>query len=118
MKARINITKLAITGMAIVGLGVAGLSTRSLATPTPFEGGADTFKAKCAMCHGADGTGNTPAGKNFKVRDLGSTDVQAQSDSDLLAIISNGKNKMPGYQKTLGADACNDLVKFVRTLKH
>jgi mono/diheme cytochrome c family protein len=29
--------------------------------------GADTFKAKCAMCHGADGLAATPTAKNFKV---------------------------------------------------
>jgi hypothetical protein len=29
--------------------------------------GADTFKAKCAMCHGADGLATTPTAKNFKV---------------------------------------------------
>src|SRR5664280_1521306 len=28
--------------------------------------GADTYKAKCAMCHGADGLGATPAGKAMK----------------------------------------------------
>ncbi|MBZ5511008.1 MAG: hypothetical protein LAN70_07530 [Acidobacteriia bacterium] len=27
---------------------------------------AATFKAKCAMCHGADASGNTAMGKKFK----------------------------------------------------
>ena len=86
-------------------------STWSLA-----DGGAD-FKAKCAMCHGADGKGDTGMGKTMKVRDLGSADVQGQSDADLNGIITNGKNKMPKYDGKLTKDQISDLVKFIRTLK-
>jgi len=115
----IKTSKLIITGIAVIGLGVAVLSSGwSRASAAPVAGGADTYKTKCAACHGADGSGNTPAGKNFHLRDLGSADVQGQSDAQLLSIISNGKNKMPGFQKTLGADTCSELVKFVRSLKH
>jgi hypothetical protein len=42
--------------------------------------GAGDFKAKCAMCHGADGSGTTATGKALKLRDLGSSDVQSQAD--------------------------------------
>jgi cytochrome c6 len=86
-------------------------STWSLA-----DGGAD-FKAKCAMCHGADGKGDTGMGKTMKVRDLGSADVQGQSDADLNGIITNGKNKMPKYDGKLTKDQISDLVKYIRTLK-
>ena len=27
------------------------------------QSGADIYKSKCQMCHAADGSGNTPAGK-------------------------------------------------------
>jgi len=87
-------------------------STWSLA-----DGGAD-FKAKCAMCHGADGKGDTSMGKTMKVRDLGSADVQSQSDADLNGIITNGKAKMPKYDGKLTADQISGLVKYIRTLKH
>jgi cytochrome c6 len=82
------------------------------------DGGADTFKAKCAMCHGADGKGDTSMGKSMKLRDLGSADVQAQSDADLTGIITNGKGKMPKYDGKLTADQIKDVVKYIRTLKH
>ena len=82
------------------------------------DGGADTFKAKCAMCHGADGKGDTGMGKSLKLRDLGSADVQGQSDADLTGIITNGKGKMPKYDGKLNADQINDIVKYIRTLKH
>jgi cytochrome c6 len=89
------------------------LSTSSLA-----QGGGDTFKAKCAMCHGADGKGQTAMGKTLNLRDLGSADVQGQSDADLTNIITNGKGKMPKYDGKLTKDQIGDVVKFIRTLKH
>lgn len=82
------------------------------------DGGADTFKAKCAMCHGADGKGDTGMGKTLKVRDLGSADVQGQSDADLNGIITNGKGKMPKYDGKLTKDQVVDVVKYIRTMKH
>jgi mono/diheme cytochrome c family protein len=87
-------------------------STWSLA-----DGAAD-FKAKCAMCHGPDGKGETAMGKKFGLKDLGSAEVQAKSDADLHTIIAKGKDKMPGYEaKGMSAAQIDDLVKFIRTLK-
>jgi mono/diheme cytochrome c family protein len=83
-----------------------------------FADGAADYKAKCAMCHGADGKGDTGMGKAMKLRDLGSADVQAQSDADLNGIIANGKNKMPKFDGKLTKDQISDLVKYIRTLKH
>lgn len=88
-------------------------STWSLA-----QSGADTFKSKCAMCHGADGKGQTAMGKTLNLRDLGSADVQSMSDADLTNIVTNGKGKMPKYDGKLTKDQISDAVKFIRTLKH
>jgi len=103
-----NLTMAVLTVLAFTLV----FSTWSLA-----DGGAD-FKAKCAMCHGADGKGETGMGKTMKVRDLGSADVQGQSDADLNGIITNGKGKMPKYDGKLSKDQIGDLVKYIRTLKH
>jgi mono/diheme cytochrome c family protein len=83
-----------------------------------FADGAADYKAKCAGCHGADGKGDTGMGKAMKLRDLGSADVQAQSDADLNGIITNGKNKMPKFDGKLTADQIKDMVKYIRSLKH
>jgi len=98
-------------GFAILTFALV-FSTWSLA-----DGGADLFKAKCAACHGADGAGKTPMGQKFNLRDLGSPDVQKQSDADLNGIITNGKDKMPKYDGKLSADEISSVVKFIRTLK-
>lgn len=80
-------------------------------------GGEALFKGKCVACHGADGKGETAVGKANKMRDLGSADVQAQSDDAISGIIGTGKGKMPAYGKSLKPDQIKDLVAYIRTLK-
>lgn len=79
--------------------------------------GAADFKARCASCHGSKGTGDTKLGQNLHVRDLGSADVQKQSDAELTGIIAKGKGTMPGYEDKLSGDQIRDVVKFIRALK-
>lgn len=76
--------------------------------------GEATYKAKCAMCHGPDGKGETTTGKAMKVKDLASEDIQKQSDAELSDAISKGKGKMPAY-KTLTAEQVKDLVGYIRS---
>jgi cytochrome c6 len=85
--------------------------------PLRADSGEALYKSKCAACHGADGKGETAMGKANKLRDLGSADVQKQSDDELAAIVSNGKGKMPAYGKSLKPDQVKDLVAYLRTLK-
>src|SRR6266480_3798809 len=101
------------TTMILVILAL--LATPLLADATPD--GASIFKAKCAMCHGPDGSGQTAMGKSLKIRALGSADVQKQTDAELTNIIANGKNKMLGYKGKLTAEEIKTLVGFIRTLK-
>jgi cytochrome c6 len=101
----------------ILGL-LLGVALGALATPVKAQGGGEAlYKTKCAGCHGADGKGQTSMGKANNIRDLGSADVQAQSDDAIAGIIGNGKGKMPAYGKSLKPDQIKDLVAFIRTLK-
>src|SRR5438105_15845955 len=45
--------------------------------------GAATFKSKCQLCHGADGTGDTTLGKQLQAANLRSKDVQKKTDAEL-----------------------------------
>jgi len=78
--------------------------------------GEETYKAKCAGCHGADGAGATAMGKKFKLRDLRSADVQKQSDADLQGIIAKGKPPMPAFGKTLDDAKVQELVAYTRSI--
>jgi cytochrome c6 len=77
---------------------------------------AATYKAKCATCHGADGRGDTPAGKSTKARSFADPEVVKASDDDLAAIIEKGKAKMPGYGKSMKPDEIKDMVAYIRSL--
>ena len=82
-----------------------------------FADGAATFAAKCAMCHGKTGAGDTGMGKTLKLRDLSSADVQKQADADLVKLVTDGKGKMPSYKGKLSDDEIKGVVAFIRTLK-
>ena len=84
--------------------------------PAAAQDAAATYKTKCAMCHGADGKGDTPAGKKMGAHDFASDEVQKQSDADLSQIVSKGKNKMPAYEGKLKPEEIKDVVSYVRKL--
>src|SRR5438067_13906850 len=86
-----------------------------LADGTPD--GAAIFKAKCAMCHGPDGSGQTAMGKSLKIRALGSAEVQKQTDAELTNIIANGKNKMLPYKGRLTSEEIKAVVGHIRTFR-
>jgi len=86
-------------------------------TTAAFADGAATYKAKCALCHGANGGGDTPSGKAMKVKDLRSDAVQKQTDIELTKTISGGKGKMPAYGKQLTEPDIAAVISFIRTLK-
>jgi mono/diheme cytochrome c family protein len=93
--------------VAAFGLLCSGLSAQDVAS---------TYKAKCSACHGADGKGDTPVGKKMGLKDLASADVQKMTDDELTAVISDGKEKMPSYKKSLKPDQIKELVGFVRSM--
>jgi len=71
---------------------------------------AKTFSVNCTLCHGADGSGNTPTGKSLKAKDLASAEVQKRSDDELAAIITKGQGKMPAFGKKLSPELIKSLV--------
>lgn len=91
--------------------------TVAFALSTCFADAAADYKAKCATCHGPEGKGDTAMGKTMKVKDLGSAEVQKQSDADLTTIVEKGKKPMPGYEGKLTKEQIDGLVKYVRSLK-
>ncbi len=77
---------------------------------------AALYKQKCAACHGADGKGDTPAGKSMKVRSFADPDVAKMSDEELASAIEKGKGKMPTYGKSLKPEEIKGLVSYIRSL--
>ncbi len=104
--------KLAGYFAAFAALGVFAASS----SPVRAQDAAAIYKTKCAACHGADGKGETAIGKVNKVRDLGSPEVQKQTDAELTTIIETGKGKMPGYAKSLKPEQVKELVVYIRSI--
>ena len=56
-------------------------------------------------------------GKKMGLRDLGSADVQKQTDEQLTAIVADGKAKMPAYGAKLSAEEIKAIVAHMRSMK-
>jgi mono/diheme cytochrome c family protein len=86
------------------------------ANPGPDSAASSaTFRTKCAMCHGQDGSGSE-VGKSMNVPDLRSPVVQKLPDPQLAQIISDGKGGMPSFKNSLSEDQIHSLVAHIRSL--
>jgi mono/diheme cytochrome c family protein len=84
---------------------------------SPAQSAGETlFKTKCAACHGQDGKGEVAMAKKLGVRNLGSADVQGQSDAQIIDIITKGKNKMPAFDGKLTKEQIGQIVAYIREL--
>ncbi len=102
-------------GALLAGLAIAITMVSSPASGQGNSAGADVYKAKCAACHGQDGSGNTPVGKSLQVADLRSAAVQSKSDAELIQSVTEGKGNMPAFKGNISDDEIHAVVTFVRT---
>jgi cytochrome c6 len=99
---------------------LSAVAVTAVALPAFADAGPDAaaiYKSKCAMCHAADGSGNTPTGKAMKVRDLRSAEVQKMTNEEMTKVIADGKGKMPAFKSKLDQASIDALIAFIRTLK-
>ena len=80
------------------------------------QAGSDTYKSKCASCHGATGMADSGAGKSLKIKPVNDPDVKAMSEADMIKVTTDGKGKMPSYKGKLTDDQIKDAVGFYRSL--
>ena len=100
-----------------VRIAIVVLTVFSLAGIASAENpGKAIFTTKCALCHGADGTGKTSIGKTLNIPDFHSPDVKKLSDADLKTVVTNGKNKMPPFKGKLTDAQIDQVISYVREL--
>ncbi|MGA9426343.1 MAG: cytochrome c [Terracidiphilus sp.] len=80
-----------------------------------FAQGADTYKAKCQMCHGATGLADTGAGRAMKVKPITDPDVKKLGDAQMIEAVTNGSGKMQAYKGKLTDDQIKDAVSYFRS---
>ncbi len=85
---------------------------------------AENWENHCAKCHGADGKGQTKAGRKLQVRDYTDAKVQAEmKDEDIIKITSegvkdkNGKERMKGFKDELSQEEIKEFVAYIRKFK-
>lgn len=105
--------------LSTIGLTCLFAVTTGLAAPV-----AENWENHCQKCHGADGKGQTKAGKKLKLKDYTDAKVQAEmTDADIVKYINEGakddagKEKMKPFKGELSAEEITDLVAYVRKFK-
>jgi cytochrome c6 len=98
-----------MTGKQMLIFATALALVLSVPISAQAQDGGVLYKAKCAMCHGADGS-------KLSTHNLQTADVQKMSDGDIAGVITNGKGHMPPT-KSLKPEEVTAVVAYVRTLK-
>ena len=78
--------------------------------------GAATYKAKCQMCHGADGTPSAGMAKMMGIKAASDPDMKKLSEADMIAAVKNGKGKMKPVSG-LTDPQTKEVVTYFRSLK-
>lgn len=99
------------TGLALVAMAMMASANIAMAA----DAGADTYKAKCQMCHGAAGLADSPAGKSMKVKPITDPDVKKQTEAEMIAATKNGSGKMQPFKDKLTDAQIKDAVTYFRT---
>jgi mono/diheme cytochrome c family protein len=73
-------------------------------------------KAKCALCHGLDGSGDTDQGKRLATPDLRAPEVQKRTDAELEKGVTGGHARMPSFKKQVDAAKVRLLIAYIRSL--
>ena len=99
-----------LSAIALAGLLLL-TSTASAETPR-----AAWANAKCALCHGMDGSSQTDTGRKVKAPDLRAPATQNRTDEELRAIIATGHKGMPSFRKQADAERIQTLVAYIREI--
>jgi cytochrome c6 len=78
--------------------------------------GEVTYKAKCMVCHGADGLARTSIGIAWKVKPVTNASVSKMELAEMLEITRNGRGKMQSFKDKLSEAEIKASVSYFRTL--
>jgi len=88
----------------------------TIGMPALAQSGADLYKTKCQMCHGATGLTDSGAGKAMKVKPVTDPEVKKMSEAQMIDAVSKGMGKMQPYKDKLTDTQIRDSVAYFRTL--
>lgn len=115
--------RLAAPAQAVPVQGPVVLDGQPASEPVPasadsLQRGKVLFGIDCALCHGADGSGNGPLADKFTPRpvDLHGSTVRGLSDADIFMVITQGYSPMPSIAENLTPNERWDVINYVRSL--
>lgn len=82
--------------------------------------GKSLWKLHCASCHGNEGLGDGKKSTELDtpMREIGSKEVQAQTDGELYYKSFIGRDEMPNFEKKIASEKDRWLlVEYMRKLK-
>lgn len=101
-------------------VGAKGLKNPYQGTTESLAAAREHFVEHCSTCHGLDGRGDTPIGRNLYPKVLNMTDAETQrlTDGELFYIISNGVRftGMPAWGSEDSPQSIWELVAFIRRM--
>ncbi len=99
-------------GLMAVALLAASTGTAAIAQSS----GAETYKAKCQSCHGAEGTPNPGIAKMMGVKPVSDPSVKSMSEAQMITDTTNGKGKMPAFKGKITDSQIKESVDYFRSL--
>lgn len=100
----------------VVVLAASFVLVLAMSASAVAQDAAALYKSKCASCHAADGSGDTPIGKKMAVKSFSDPEVAKATDAAWIDATKKGKGKMPAYEGKLTDDQIKELVTFIRGL--
>jgi len=101
-----------VRAWALVVLMAMAAASPAMADP------AEAWRKYCLSCHGAQGSGETKAGRNHKLPDMRTSSWQSSlSDEEVLRLIRDGKKdtKMKPFGRKLSEADLKALVARIRS---
>jgi mono/diheme cytochrome c family protein len=94
---------------------IAVLAAMTVPAAPAQSAGADIYKTKCQMCHGASGMAESGAGKAMKVKPASDPDLKKMSEVQMVDAVRNGMGKMQPYKDKLTDAQIKSSVTYFRT---
>jgi mono/diheme cytochrome c family protein len=98
--------------LAVLAVAVCLAGAMSLAESS----GQATYKAKCAMCHGATGTPSAGMGKAMGIKAASDPAMMKLTSAQMFSAVKDGKGKMHAVAG-LSETQIKDVVAYYRGLK-
>lgn len=109
---------------ALIAIAAAALAAALLANPRaemaatkgiiaelPYRDAGSDYATNCARCHGNDGRGQTPKGRQTRAGDLTKSSI---SDAKGIRMIGNGSGDMPAFKDSMSVAQIKAVMAYVR----